>query len=141
LLARLVAALMRFPPAGTWPLRVAFVEQDGVETWTRDFGGHRFASALSAAKGGLIEERFGPLRFAFDLPAGPHGLEMRLKRWSAFRLPIPRFLAPRIAAHEWQDEQGRFRFDVSVALPLAGEVVAYSGWLIPVTGEPDQKDL
>jgi hypothetical protein len=133
-LARLIARLMRFPPAGTWPLRLAFAERNGVETWTRDFGGHRFASALSAASGGLIEERFGPLRFAFNLPADGAGLEMRLRRWSAFRLPLPRFLAPRIAAREWEDKEGRFRFDVAVALPLVGDVVAYSGWLVPELG-------
>jgi hypothetical protein len=131
-LARVIAALMRFPPAGTWPLRLAFVEHDGVETWTRDFGGHRFASILSAAPGGLIEERFGPMRFAFELPAGPDRLEMHLHGWSAFLIPMPRFLAPRIAAREWQDEQGRFRFDVGVALPLVGEVVGYRGWLVPL---------
>jgi hypothetical protein len=132
LLARLIAAVMRFPPAGAWPLRLAFVEREGVETWTRDFGGHRFASVLGTARGGLIEERFGPMRFHFDLPAGPGGLEMHLRRWSAFRIAMPRFLAPRIAAREWQDEQGRFRFDVAVALPLVGEVVAYQGWLKPI---------
>ena len=131
LLARLIAAFMRFPPAGSLPLRLAFVERDGVERWTRDFGGHRFASTLSAVRGGRIEERFGPMRFTFDLPAEPEGLEMRLRRWSAFHIPIPRFLAPRIAAREWQDEQGRFRFDVAVALPLIGDVVGYSGWLRP----------
>jgi hypothetical protein len=48
---------------------------------------------------------------------------------------MPRFLAPRIAAREWQDEQRRFRFDVTVALPLAGEVVAYSGWLLPLAAD------
>ena len=69
------------------------------------------------------------MRFAFALPAGPGGLEMRLCHWSVFRVKLPRFLAPRIAAREWQDKEGRFRFDVAVAMPLVGEVVRYSGWL------------
>jgi NAD(P)-dependent dehydrogenase (short-subunit alcohol dehydrogenase family) len=143
-LARLVAAFMRFPPAGTWPLRLAFTERNGIETWTRDFGGHRFSSRLRAARGGLIEERFGPMRFAFELPTGPDGLEMRLRHWSAFRIPMPLF-APRIAAREWQDDEGRFRFDVGVVMPLVGEVVGYSGWLVPAAdrtgsiGEADGK--
>jgi hypothetical protein len=130
LLARAVAAAMRFPKSGTWPLHVAFAEADGVERWTRDFGGHAFSSALSRAGAG-VTERFGPLRFAFDLPSGPDGLEMRLRRWSLCRLPLPLFLAPRIAAREWE-EDGRFRFDVAVSLPLVGPVVAYSGWLDPL---------
>jgi hypothetical protein len=130
LLARIVAAGMRFPKSGTWPLHVAFAETDGVELWTRDFGGHRFSSELSRAGAG-VTERFGLLRFAFDLPSGSHGLEMRLRRWSAYRLPMPLFLAPRIAAREWE-EQGRFRFEVDVSLPLLGPVIGYSGWLEPL---------
>jgi NAD(P)-dependent dehydrogenase (short-subunit alcohol dehydrogenase family) len=130
LLARVLAAAMRFPPEGRWPLHVAFAEAGGIERWTRDFGGHRFSSELSA-DGERLVERFGPLRFAFDLPSSPDGLAMRLRGWSAFKIPLPLALAPRIRAREWE-EQGRFRFAVAVALPLAGEVVAYSGWLEPV---------
>lgn len=128
-LARLVAGAMRFPPSGNVPVHVAFAEQDGVERWTRDFGGHRFASELSQ-KGGLLVERFGAIRFAFALPSGPEGLEMRLRGWSFLRIPLPLFLAPRIAAREWE-EAGRFRFDVRVAMPLLGEVIRYEGWLRP----------
>jgi hypothetical protein len=133
-LARMVAAAVRFPPQGNWPLHVDFREQGGAETWTRDFGGHRFSSTLSQS-GERLVERFGPLRFAFDLPSGPQGLEMRLRSWSAFHVPLPRALAPRIRAREWE-EQGRFRFDVRVALPLVGEVVHYSGWLAPAGATP-----
>ena len=56
---------------------------------------------------------------------------MHLTRWTVFGLRLPLALAPRIEAREWQDEAGRFRFDVAVALPLAGEVVHYTGWLVP----------
>jgi hypothetical protein len=126
--ARLVATLMRFPPTGTWPLHVAFAERNGVETWTRDFGGHRFRSRLGAA-GEQVEERFGPLRFRFDLPAGPEGLAMHLRSWSVFGLDLPLKLAPRIAAREWEEE-GRFRFYVDVAMPVIGPVIRYSGWLV-----------
>jgi NAD(P)-dependent dehydrogenase (short-subunit alcohol dehydrogenase family) len=132
-LAGAIAAAMRFPSAGRWPLHVAFAERGGRELWTRDFGGHVFSSELSQAGDG-VTERFGPLRFDFDLPSGPHGLEMRFRRWSAFRLPMPRFLAPRISAREWE-EDGRFRFEVAVSLPLVGDVVGYSGWLSPAGAE------
>lgn len=136
LAARFVGWMMRFPPAGQWPLHVFFRERSGAETWTRDFGGHRFSSELSRS-GDRLVERFGPLRFLFDVPAGPSGLEMRLRRWSAFRIPLPRALAPRIAAREWE-EGGRFRFEVRVALPLIGDVVGYSGWLRRLDPEPVQ---
>lgn len=129
-LARLLGAIMRFPPAGAWPLHVAFAERGGRERWTRDFGGHVFASVLGE-RGGLAVERFGPVRFGFALEPAADGLNMALKRWSIFGLPLPLFLAPRIAAREWQ-AQGRFNFDVAVAMPIVGDVVHYSGWLVPV---------
>jgi hypothetical protein len=130
-LARIIAAIMRLPPAGTYPLHVGFAERRGIERWTRDFGGNRFSSELSEDRG-LVVERFGPLRFAFELQSVPDGLEMRLRRWSFCRIPFPLVLAPRIFAREWE-EQGRFRFEVRVAVPLAGEVIHYFGRLTNCT--------
>jgi hypothetical protein len=138
LIARAVAAAMRFPPEGLWPLHVAFAERGGTERWTRDFGGHRFASELSRDDGRIVE-RFGPLRFAFELPSGPEGLEMRLRAWSVLGIPLPLGLAPRIGAREWEEE-GRFRFAVTASLPLIGEIVRYSGWLVALrAAEGDEK--
>lgn len=129
-LARLLCGIMRFPPGGDYPLHVAFAGRGGKERWTRDFGGHRFASELSRAGDG-VAERFGPLRFVFDLPSDEAGLRMRLRRWIAFGIPMPRALGPRIKAREWQ-EAGRFRFEVAVALPMIGPVIDYAGWLEPI---------
>jgi NAD(P)-dependent dehydrogenase (short-subunit alcohol dehydrogenase family) len=129
ILARLLGAVMRFPPPGAWPLHVIFTEEDGRETWTRDFGGHRFSSELSQS-GDLLIERFGPIRFGFRLSADTSGLAMHLVRWSVFGLRLPLVLAPRIAAREWADGD-RFRFEVEAALPLLGRIVRYTGWLLP----------
>lgn len=129
LLAGMVARIMGFPPAGTHALHVAFAERDGVETWTRRFGRHAFTSRLSR-RGARLVERFGPLRFHFDLPADDQGLAMELRRWSGLGIPLPLALAPRSEAREWQ-EGARFRFDVPIALPLIGLVVHYDGWLMP----------
>ena len=129
-LARLVAALMRFPSAGSHPLHVSFVEQDGVERWTRHFGDRSFSSSLREERGKLTE-RFGALRFEFDLPSDEQGLTMRISRWSLFGVPLPPALAPRTCAREWE-EDGRFRFDVPISLPLIGLVVHYTGWLQPI---------
>ena len=126
-LARVIARLMRFPPAGCHALHVSFAEHDGVERWTRSFGANSFTSQLSEHRGRLVE-RFGPLRFLFDLPADESGLEMHIRGWSFLGLPLPLALAPRSRAREWQ-EHGRFRFDVPIALPLIGLIVHYSGWL------------
>lgn len=129
-LARLMAAVARFPPAGDYRLHVAFAERGGRERWTRDFGGHVFSSELSA-KNGLAVERFGPMRFGFALAPTPDGLTMTLKRWTMFGIRLPLFLAPRIAAREYEAE-GRFHFDVRLTFPLIGGIVHYTGWLIPI---------
>lgn len=126
-LARLIARVMRFPPVGVHPLHVAFAERNGVERWTRSFGPHHFSSTLSEA-GGRLVERFGPLRFHFDLPSDAAGLTMVMRRWSAVGLPLPLQLAPRSLAREWEQD-GAFHFDVSIALPLVGPVVRHRGRL------------
>lgn len=125
----LVARIMRFPRAGRHKLHVTFTERDGEERWVRNFGGASFASRLSQ-DGHTLVERFGPLRFTFDLPSDYHGLEMVMTRWSFWRLPLPLALAPRSRAREWE-EDSVFHFDVPVALPLLGRIVHYRGWLKP----------
>lgn len=128
-LGTLVARVMRFPQPGRHKLHVAFTERDGEECWTRQFGATSFASSLSS-KGGALFERFGPLRFAFDLSGDDRGLEMTMKGWAFGRLPLPLALAPRSRAREWED-LGRFNFDVPIELPLIGRIVHYKGWLVP----------
>ncbi|WP_114952457.1 SDR family oxidoreductase [Sphingosinicella terrae] len=135
LAAGLLGFLMGMPPPGKTPIHVAFTECGGAETWTRDFGGHLFASELSG-RDGLLVERFGPVRFAFQVPGGPDGLEMKLHRWSFLGLPMPAWLGPRISAREYE-EGGRFRFDVRVSMPLVGQIVRYSGSLDLIHGGDD----
>ena len=129
LLAAMIARIFGFPPAGRHQLHVSFEETGGRETWTRDFGGKRFRSHLGQ-RDGMLTERFGPFRFAFDLPSDDQGLSMILRRWWFGPLRLPVVLAPRSEAREWA-EGGRFHFDVSIALPLVGRLVRYRGWLVP----------
>lgn len=124
---RMIASVMGFPPAGTYPLQVTMAERDGVETWTRDFGGRRFSSRLSQS-GCHLAERFGPLSFCFDLPGGAECLTMVMRGWSFCGIPLPLVLAPRSEAREWA-EGDRFHFDVPINLPLIGRMVHYRGWL------------
>ncbi|HMG46059.1 MAG TPA: DUF4166 domain-containing protein [Allosphingosinicella sp.] len=126
-IARLIGRIVGFPPAGEHELHVHFAEEDGIETWTRRFSGKGFHSRLSQ-RGSCLVERFGLLRFRFALPSDERGLEMILRAWWLGPLRMPLFLGPRCAAREWQEE-GRFRFDVSIGLPLIGLVAHYRGWL------------
>lgn len=126
-IARLIGRMVGFPPAGEHALHVHFEERDGIETWTRRFSGRGFHSRLSLRRG-LLTERFGLLTFGFDLPADETGLDMILRAWWLGPLRMPLLLGPRCAAREWEEE-GRFRFDVSIGMPLIGAIAHYRGWL------------
>ncbi|WP_308516384.1 DUF4166 domain-containing protein [Sphingomonas flavescens] len=130
----LIRKVMKLPPAGHYQLEVRFFVRDGMEIWTRRFGDFRFTSRLSAVDGKLAE-RFGPLRLRFDLSPDANGLRMALASWDVLGLPMPEFLAPRIAAGEWAEDDW-FCFEVCAALPLVGPVIRYSGRLTlqPVGG-------
>jgi hypothetical protein len=130
----IIAAIFGLPPAGECNLRLSFEERDGVETWTRDFGGKMFSSRLFAL-GDRLVERFGPLRFLFDLPSEPNGLRMRMTGWRIGPLPLPLALAPRSPAREWEQD-GCFWFDVPITLPGFGELARYRGWLKPEPRSP-----
>jgi hypothetical protein len=132
LLARLLGAIMRMPPEGDHDLHVTFSECNGIERWERNFGGHCFSSELSQ-QGTRVVERFGPLRFHFDLPVRGSELSMVLRKWSFVHVPMPIILAPKIEAREQMDGNGKFRFDVSVGQPAVGEIVHYSGSLTPLS--------
>lgn len=102
---------------------------DGSETWTRVIGGRRFASIVSFAAPGLVRERFGPFSFDLRVSADAEALYMEILGWRLGPLPLPSQLAPRSLAKESADEAGRFHFDVPIALPIAGRITHYAGWL------------
>jgi Domain of unknown function (DUF4166)/Saccharopine dehydrogenase NADP binding domain len=136
-LARMFAGPFRFPAEPTSvPVTVDIVPSPGRERWTRDFGGRSFASTLQrSARPGCIVERFGPLSFELHVQVEPDGVRaMRIVAWWFGPLRLPRVLAPRSAATERVDEQGRFCFDVELTLPFGlGRLVRYRGWLEPET--------
>jgi hypothetical protein len=76
----------------------------------------------------MLVERFGPLRFYFDLETSEAGLQMILRRWSVVGVPLPLRLAPACTGTETADGSV-FCFDVAIALPLVGPVVRYAGRL------------
>ena len=88
----------------------------------------RASTAASSLRGPLLTERFGLLTFGFELPADESGLAMILRAWWFGPVRMPLFLGPRCAAREYE-EDGRFRFDVSIGLPLIGPIAHYRGWL------------
>lgn len=125
--ARLIAAMMGFPPEGSHRVHVTFEEENGVERWTRRFSQHSFSSELSQL-GEFLVERFGPLQFFFSLLPDSRGLRMVMAKWTVFGIPLPISLAPQSLASETGD-QGEFHFDVLITLPLTGLIVHYKGRL------------
>jgi Domain of unknown function (DUF4166)/Saccharopine dehydrogenase NADP binding domain len=137
LLAKAIARLFGFPGASEHvPVSVTFSPRDEGEQWTRDFGGKVFSSIQTAGVGReqyLLVERFGPLSVAMALVVEGDRLSLIPRRMRLGFLPLPRCLLPNGTAFETQDSD-RFRFDVEIAAPFVGLVVAYRGTLEPVAG-------
>ncbi len=129
-IARIAAALFRFPPAGTdvpvmvikWP------DGQGGEVWERRFGGKVFRSHLRM-DGTRITESFGPFTFAIGLHAQDGALHFPVTAGRLGPLPIPRRLLPVSEAVETGTEDGQ-TFDVTLRAPLTGAlIVRYRGRL------------
>lgn len=132
-LASIAATIMGFPKAGTdVPVEVAFSTANGHETWTRRFGGKPFSSVQSEGRGrwaGLIRERFGPMSIGIAFAIEGERLRLVVRRWSAFGVTLPNFLAPGGDTFE-SVEDGRFHFHVEIGFRWTGLIVRYAGWLV-----------
>lgn len=135
-IARLIGRVFGFPPAMTdAPLTIEMREEHGGETWTRCFNGHTLVSRMRVDRGYIVE-RFGLLNFRMQLRREADGLTMHQCGWKLGPLPMPRRLGPRGTASE-RAIDGRFHFDVPIALPLVGLLIHYRGWLeIEPPGDP-----
>ncbi|MEQ1819800.1 MAG: DUF4166 domain-containing protein [Terricaulis sp.] len=131
-LAMLAGAMMSFPPASVdVPVRVTFEQTPGGEVWRRTFCRHSFQSHQYEGQGKserLVVERFGVLAFAMALVIEGERVRLVTRRWSAFGIALPMWLAPRSNAYE-TEETGVFRFFVEISHPLTGLIVRYNGWL------------
>ena len=105
---------------------------DGRERWVRRIGGRAMPSRLRAGQGamaGLLCERLGAVLFGFAMRVEDDAIVWRVARVRVLGwLPLPaRAFAGVIACESERD--GRYRFDVRAALPVAGLLVHYRGWL------------
>lgn len=129
--ARTMRLLLGLPRSGMHAISVHIETNENGETWTRCFGPSRFTSRLTDGNReriGLFEERFGPLRFTFDMRPADKGLVWDFVGWSIAGLPLPRRLAPRIRAGA-EDADGRYRFRVVAVHRWLGLLFAYRGTL------------
>ena len=135
-LARFARWMMRLPvAAASVPVHVSLKASAMQEHWLRRFGNSRFESTLrwDAARQ-RITETFGLLRFELGLTVETDTLRWPVTHGWLCGVPLPRFLLPISDSREDVDEEGRFRFDVSIRLRGIGLVARYRGWL--VSGKP-----
>ncbi|WP_237212460.1 DUF4166 domain-containing protein [Ruegeria lacuscaerulensis] len=133
-LKKLALRLGRFPPnADDIPVKVKIDRAGQAWVWERDFGGHTTRSLLAFDHGsGCVREQMGQLTLWLKPEVSDGRLSIHIRRLSVLGLRCPAFLLPRSSTVEWQDENGRFRFDVSAEMPLFGPLIRYRGWLAPV---------
>ncbi|MEM9046250.1 MAG: DUF4166 domain-containing protein [Pseudomonadota bacterium] len=130
-LARLVAWLFGFPPAGqAVPVKVTVTPDGDGEIWARQFGSHHFHSRLTCQGPGIVVERFGPFAFALPIDLTENGLSLPVATGEVMGIPLPKALLPRSDAVETATAEG-FEFDIRLSLPLLGPMVHYQGDLAP----------
>lgn len=144
-LAALAARVFGMPSATPeTPVRVTKRLWPDKEVWTRRFGERRMESRLRAMAPGIVRESFGPFDFDMKVSVEAGAIVMTITGWRIGPIPLPAGLAPRSTAREFEDAEGRFRFDVPIALPLIGRLTHYSGWLaleeVEAAAAPSQKE-
>jgi hypothetical protein len=149
LLARIVGALIGFPPAGDdIAVTVTLAPEQCGERWTRNFNGKMFNSVQSCGQGKnqhLLVERFGMVSVSLALVVEGDRLYLIPRRWAVLGIPMPKALLPQGQPFE-TEESGLFRFDVEIRAPIVGLIVAYKGWLAQLprnlgTGGPSPTPL
>ncbi|GHA69742.1 DUF4166 domain-containing protein [Cognatilysobacter bugurensis] len=126
-LARACAWATRLPPGGRGPVHVDIESSPQGETWARCVGPHVMRSRMWATRDRLCE-RLGLVTFEFELDVENDALIWRVAGARALGAPLPVGLFRGVSAKE-SEVDGRYRFDVCAALPLAGLLVHYRGWL------------
>lgn len=126
-LARLFAWATRLPPAGQGEVEVEIDAGSEGEKWTRHIAGHAMPSRLWE-QDGLLCEQLGLARFGFRLTIEEGVIVWRVARASALGLPLPARWFAQVLARE-SEADGRYCFDVTASMPVAGLLVHYRGWL------------
>jgi len=136
-IGKLIAWVFRFPAArDNIPVQVTKTRVGDSEIWDRDFDGQTFRSTLSTiptnsfdVDGATIQEQFGLLKFALQLPIFDEAMHMNVLSGSCLGIPIPTWLLPISDAREYV-QNNRMHFSVELLGPLkTGLIVRYEGSL------------
>jgi hypothetical protein len=125
---KFVAWMMSLPPQGRGhKLKVHFKRGGGGEHWIRHFGDKTFYSKQWDEDETLYEQ-VNITTLAFDIDVSEERLSLKLKQVYTLGLPVGWLFKPSVIAEE-REENGKFRVNVEVHLPLFGLLVKYNGWL------------
>ena len=128
-LIALIALMASLPPTGGKVRTTVRIDRDAHgETWTRNFGGHQMRSRLWTSDG-LLMERLGLVKLAFNLQVETDRIEWRVARARVMGLRLPAGWFSSARATE-QVIGGEYRFDVRVTMPIVGLLVNYRGTLV-----------
>jgi len=100
--------------------------------WERDFNGFKFSSSLGF-KNGVLMENFPLFNLGYQLKMinqlGKVGFANNFKQmWILNLIPVPDILAVKADAITlFHDNGNGFYIDVSVKLPIFGEIIRYEG--------------
>jgi hypothetical protein len=127
----LIRGLFGFPRQGRdMPVSIAFsTDATGRDSWRRDFDRRRYSSTMEAGSGrraGLLVERQQLFTWVFRLSVDGERLILELVAADFLGITMPRLIAPRCQAFE-TGAAGRFTFDITVDLPIFGQLIRYWG--------------
>lgn len=130
--ARLLARLLRLPPAGdAIDTRLVVTALDQGERWERTFGTSRVETKQHEGPASDLIECFGLLEFRFHLDTADGSLRYLQQdaacRWRSARWRLPAWLAPRVDAREDPVGPGAIKVHVRITLPVVGQLMAYDG--------------
>jgi hypothetical protein len=116
---------LRFPHAGeAVELKLEVSPTEDGERWVRAFPGRPLVT-VQTARGDLLIERGGPMRFGLAVEVVGGGMTFRTRRAWFLGVPLPRRLAPDVAV-----ERG-WNVAVRLTMPLVGRLLDYEGEVVP----------
>lgn len=130
--ARLTRSALRLSSSETaLDARLTIVRDAESERWVRAFDGRMLVTVQCGLPDGTLAERFGPLEFRFHLrvidgaltyvQAGVALIVGRL------RVPLPRWIAPRVDAREAGVDERFVDVRVRISAPGIGLLMSYAG--------------
>ena len=132
-LARQVANWLKLPQPGDGvPIEVTIWRDGEDDVFTRNFDGSIFESRQfgeDTADGKRLMETIGPITTRLRIEARHDGLNLHAERAYWLGIALPGWLTPTVHASE-RAYGGAHLFDVSVSLPLIGQLMAYRGRLV-----------